>query len=341
MKVLSLRALGALSFVLAFGCNKLPVGGQNAGVGGASAQGAAADPVETADDKLGEKLEEYLTGCLNSNVRTEFRDSADNYLRDIDEKKGPTEAHTPYLREVEPKQVEECSQAAAKGKGMPPALPELDDAVAAYAAAIKAGTPTLNEAHTYYDQKNYKDDKMAKGHALHPQLLALFKNVNALSHAMGEAFTKQKGPLDTRELERLKTKGPKVAYLTKRSIMDSDAFAKMTNVKSVKEFFALPPAELQAKVDVLAQDYAELKALVEAKGKDLEGTSGVDSYASDFETYLKTAKEVTRRIRDQTKFDNSELDRLGTGAGWMTDGSPDKLDRDHDSLISGYNRLRL
>jgi len=341
MKLLSLRALGALSLLLAFGCNKLPFGGQKAGAGGAEAQAAAADPAATADEKLGEKLEEYLKGCLNNYVRTEFRDSADNYLRDIDEKKGPTAAHPPYLRKADPKEAEECAQAAAKGKGMAPALPELDAAVAAFAAAVKAGTPLLNDAQTYYDQKNYQDDKMAKGQALHPQLVELFKGVNSASHAMSEAFAKQKAPLDARELERLKTKGPKLAYLTKRSIMDSEAFANMINVKSVKEFSALPAPELQAKVDTLAQEYSELKAMVDAKGKDLEGTSNVDSYASALETYLKTAKEVTRRIRDKTKFTDSELERLGTGAGWMTDGSPDKLDRDHESLIREYNRMQL
>ena len=38
---------------------------------------------------------------------------------------------------------------------------------------------------------------------------------------------------------------------------------------------------------------------------------------------------------------DSELERLGTSGGWMTDGSPDKLNQDHDSLISDYNRMRL
>jgi len=327
--------------LLAVGCNKLPFG-QKAGAGrAAAADAAAAAPLASADDKLGDKLEEYLKGCLNNYVRNRFRDSADSYLQVVDEKKGPSDAHTPNLQKVPPAEVDECTQAAAKGKGMAPALPELDNAVAAFAAAIKAGAPLLNDAEAYYDQKDYKDDKMAKGHTLHPQLVALFKNVNSLSRAMSEAFAKQKGPLDARELERLKAKGPKVAYLTKRSVMDSDVFANLSNVKSVKEFYALPAPELQAKVDILAQDYAELKALVDAKGKDLEGTSGVDSYAGDLETYLKTAKEVTRRVRDQTKFTNSELERLGTGAGWMTDGSPDKLDRDHESLIRSYNQMRL
>ena len=341
MKLFSLCALSALSLSLTVGCNKLPFGGQKGAGGSDGTQGAAADPAASADEKLGEKLEEYLTGCLNNTARTNFRDSADNYLQDIDEKKGPSEAHVPYLRQVEMKNVEECEQAVAKAKALQPALPELENAAATYVAIIKAGTPVLNGAQAYYDQKDFKDDKMAKGRAMHPQLVDLFKKVNASSRAMSEAFAKQKDPLDARELDRLKVKGPKVAYLTKRSIMDSDVFVKAINVKSVKEFFALPAADLQKKVDALVQDYTELKSLVDAKGKDLEGTSGVDRYAGDLETFLKTAKEVTRRIRDQTKFTNSELERLGTGGGWMTDGSPDKLDRDHESMVRTYNSMRL
>jgi hypothetical protein len=224
---------------------------------------------------------------------------------------------------------------------MQPALPELEGAAAAYLAAIQAGAPMHNDAQTYYDQKDYKDDKRAKGRAWHPQLVELFKKVNDLSRAMSEAFIKQKGPLDTRDLERLKAKGPKAAYLTKRTVMDADAFDKALNVKSVKEFFALPPTDLQTKIDVLQQGLSDLQKLVEAKGKELEGTSGVDRYTSELEGFVKEAKAVTRRIRDQTKFTNSELGRLGTNAGWMTEGSPDKLDREHESLIRAYNSMRL
>ena len=45
--------------------------------------------------------------------------------------------------------------------------------------AVVAAEDVIKEASTYYDQKNYKDDKFAKGKELHPRLLAAFEVVNA------------------------------------------------------------------------------------------------------------------------------------------------------------------
>jgi len=329
-----------LPFVCSLACDKLPFGGKKSGPAGASSESAAADPAEAADEKLGQKLEEYLTGCLNNSARTDFRNSADQYEQTV-AKKGPSEKEAPYLYKVDLKNVAECEQAIAKAKAMPPALSELEGAAAAYLATIKAGAPTLNEAQAYYDQKDYKDDKMAKGLSLHPQLVDLFKKFNTTSKAMSEAFSKQKGPLDARDLARLKTKGPEAAYLTKRSVMDADDFSKLLNVTSVKEFFAVPVADLQAKVDLLTKDLADLQKLVDTNGPELKGTSGVNRYASELTDFVKEAKEVTRRIRDKTQFTDSELERLGTGSGWMTEGSPDKLDRQRVSLIRSYNSIQL
>ncbi|MET0593376.1 MAG: DUF3829 domain-containing protein [Polyangiaceae bacterium] len=302
---------------------------------------AAATPAETADEKLGEKLEEYLTGCLNNYARSRMRDDSDRYFRAVDEKKGPVLGKEPSLSKVDLADVEKCVAAVAKGKTMQPALPDLDAAVAAYADGIKAAAPQVNDAHKYYDQKDFRDDKLAKGQALHPQLVSHFHNFDKLSASMSAAFVKHKDPLDIRELDRLKAKGPAVVYVTKRSIMDAAKFSKAVDVSSVTEYFALPATDLQAKIDVLSQDHAELQKIIEAKGKELEGSFGVELYASSLEDFVKEAKEVTRRIRDKKTFTNSELERLGTSAGWMTHGSPDSLESKHKSLVGNYNRMRL
>ena len=42
----------------------------------------------------------------------------------------------------------------------------------AYAEAVSKLEPLLKEADDYYSQQDYKDDKMAKGKALHPRLVA-------------------------------------------------------------------------------------------------------------------------------------------------------------------------
>lgn len=40
-------------------------------------------------------------------------------------------------------------------------------------------SPLLSEAHDYYQQQDYKDDKLAKGKALHPKMLVAWKDFAA------------------------------------------------------------------------------------------------------------------------------------------------------------------
>ncbi len=55
---------------------------------------------------------------------------------------------------------------------MEPRDAELEAAASAYVEAVTTLEPLLKEADDYYEQEDYKDDKMAKGKALHPKLMA-------------------------------------------------------------------------------------------------------------------------------------------------------------------------
>ena len=52
------------------------------------------------------------------------------------------------------------------------ATPRSKPQPSAYAEAVGKLEPLLKEADDYYSQENYKDDRMAKGKALHPRLVA-------------------------------------------------------------------------------------------------------------------------------------------------------------------------
>ena len=55
-----------------------------------------------------------------------------------------------------------------KANALEPRDAALEAAATAYAKAVARLEPLLKEADDYYTQQNYKDDKMAKGKALHP-----------------------------------------------------------------------------------------------------------------------------------------------------------------------------
>ena len=66
----------------------------------------------------------------------------------------------------------DCRKNVEKANALEPRDAALEAAASAYAEAVSKLEPLLKEADDYYQQENYKDDKMAKGKALHPRLVA-------------------------------------------------------------------------------------------------------------------------------------------------------------------------
>jgi hypothetical protein len=55
-------------------------------------------------------------------------------------------------------------------------------------------------------------------------------------------------------------------------------------------------------------------------------------------SYLTSAKQLMRRIRDKVPYSEGDRMMLGGGGGWMVEGSPPRLLRDYNQLIESYNR---
>ncbi len=52
-----------------------------------------------------------------------------------------------------------------------------------------------------------------------------------------------------------------------------------------------------------------------------------------------TAKQLMRRIRDRVPYSQGDKMMLSSpGAGWMVEGSPQRLLRDYNQMVDGYNR---
>jgi hypothetical protein len=60
---------------------------------------------------------------------------------------------------------------------------------------------------------------------------------------------------------------------------------------------------------------------------------------SNAKSFLTTAKQLMRRIRDHVPYSSGDRMMLSqAGAGWMVEGSPPRLLRDYNQLIDAYNR---
>ena len=61
-------------------------------------------------------------------------------------------------------------------------------------------------------------------------------------------------------------------------------------------------------------------------------------FISNAKSYLVSAKQLMRRIRDKVPYSAGDKMMLNAGSGWMVEGSPPRLLRDYNQLVESYNR---
>ena len=189
--------------------------------------------------------------------------------------------------------------------------------------------PLLKEADDYYTQENYKDDKMAKGKAMHPRLVAAW---DAFAKADKDLRKNVEAINDKRALQRLaaieQSEGRKARYHVE---------ALMIQAKRVLRAQTADKPDLAALTQAL-NDY-------ETATKDLENAANADDgkkigsmFTSSAKSYLTSAKQLMRRIRDKAPYSQGDKMMINAGSGWMIEGSPERLLRDYNQLIDAYNR---
>jgi hypothetical protein len=291
-----------------------------------AAPASAQTPPANTQQSLTEKLNAYV-GCINRLSERSFQ-SRERYFSWA-ARTGPTGKENIIYGTYTIYDTSDCRKNVEKANALEPRDADLEAAASAYADAVSKLEPLLKEADDYYDQENYKDDKMAKGKALHPRLVAAWD-------AFANADKNLRSGLDTindrRAQERLaeieKAEGRKARYQVE---------ALMIQAKRVLR------AEDAAKPDVAAitqalNDFEEsVKAAEQFSGGGGDAKIG-SMFISSAKSFLTTAKQLMRRIRDKTPYSQGDRMMLSGGGGWMVDGSPPRLLRDYNQLVDSYNR---
>ena len=179
----------------------------------------------------------------------------------------------------------------------------------AYAKAVSKLEPLLKEADDYYTQQDYKDDKMAKGKALHPRLVAAwdaFESADQKLRSGVEAIN------DQRALEKLaaieQSEGKQARYHVE---------AMMIQAKRVLRAEDADKPDL-AEITQALNDYeSTVKGAEQFTGSG--GGAKIGSFfMSNAKSFLVTAKALMRRIRDHVPYsagDKMMLSNAGA-AGW-------------------------
>ena len=220
----------------------------------------------------------------------------------------------------------DCRKNVEKANALEPRDATLEAAASAYVEAVAKLELLLKQADDYYQQENYKDDKMAKGKAMHPHLVGAWEAFASADKALRGGVD---GINDRRAAERLveieKNEGRKARYHIE---------ALMIQAKRVLR------ANDQAKPDVAAITAAldEYEATVKALDQ-LAGEAKLDSFfISGAKSYLTSAKQLMRRIRDKKGFSRGDQMMINAGGGEMIEGTPQRLMRDYNQLVDAYNR---
>jgi hypothetical protein len=274
---------------------------------------------------LTEKLNAYV-GCINRLSERSY-DSRTRYFSWVG-KNGPTGKERIIYGTYTIYDTADCRKNVEKANTLEPRDAALEAAASAYVEAVAKLEVLLKEADDYYSQENYKDDRMAKGKALHPLLVGAWE-------AFASADKGLRGGVevinDKRALERLaeieSKEGRKARYHVE---------ALMIHAKRVLR------AEDAAKPDLAAitQALTEYESIVKTT-EQLSGDGDVkigSMFISNAKSFLTTAKQLMRRIRDNVPYSTGDKMMLNANSGWMVEGSPPRLMRDYNQLIEAYNR---
>jgi hypothetical protein len=253
----------------------------------------------------------------------------------VDMKAGPTgkERNIHGVYTLSESDVKACGEPVAKAADAPLALPSLDAAAKAYSAAVQDLGASLAEADQYYSRQDYKDDAMAKGKAMHPQLA---QHMQAFETA-AKTFDRELGAEnDKRQLARLaaveKAEGRQFAYWHLASMI---AARQLVGVVSEETF------EVDAANDRLKAYEEAMQGLLDyTKTPDAKKPTMFSMMDKELEDFLVAAKNRIRRVRDKEPYRPGDQVQINANAGWMVRGTPDQVIREYNELIQASNRMR-
>jgi hypothetical protein len=223
-----------------------------------------------------------------------------------------------------------CAANVAKANAIAPHDAELEAAASGYVAAVTVLGPLLKEADDYYTQENYKDDKMAKGKALHPRLLAAWAAFEGADDKLSNGIDVIQDREAAEKLGQIeKTEGRKGRYHIAALMISAKTLIRVQS--ATKPNIAAITAALTdyEGVTKASEDYA-------AANKDSKVGS---SFVGSAKTFLTTSKALMRRVRDNVPYSDGDKMIMGSpGGAWMVAGSPARLTRDYNSLVESHNR---
>lgn len=290
-----------------------------------------------ADDAMTEKLNAYVD--LLNYVSEGVTRSHDRYAQWVDEKTGPTgnERHIYGIYQLY--DGESRLAAAQKAHDLQPSI-DLDKHFPAYKDAYLKLKPLVDAAYTYYDQGNYKDDKMAKGKSMHAQLEAAFIAFEDASDKLSTDYELVDIAQRQKEMDQYKKDGRTFAYNTASALYLGQQMYISTRDQMSK--YNQDPEKINSDALKIQVDQFEtlLNNLKAGKTNTSEikkeygitGDSLYKLFVDSADKFLKSSKSFYRAIRDKSvpAYDNFAA---------TTEGTPENFLAQYNEMVDAFNRL--
>lgn len=283
-------------------------------------------PARAEAPALTEKINAYV-GCINRLSERAY-ESRTRYASWASEK-GPTGKERIIYGTYTIYDTADCKAAVEKANALEPDDQDLEAAASAYVEAVVPLEALLKEADDYYEQENYKDDKMAKGKALHPRLVAAWNAFAVADLNLRDSIDviqDKRAAEQLAELER--TEGRKAGYYIQ---------SLMVQAKRLMRAQSADKLDL-ARITQALTEYEAIANATEAYAAANKDSKIGSSFVNDAKSFLVTAKQLMRRLRDKVPYSQGDKMMIDAGSGWMIEGSPPRMLRDYNQLIESHNR---
>ena len=275
------------------------------------------------------KVQPYI-GCLNRLTERAIQ-SRSRYLSWAD-KSGPTGRERIVYGLYTLYDPADCNRGIAGANEIEPHDAALEEAGAAFMSSLMALTPVVKEAADYYEQGDYKDDKMAKGRQLHPRLMAAWDSFLAANGRLRDAVERINEQVQLEALARIeKTEGRNTRYFALALMIKAKALVR---AEGDGDAGAFDLARVMQTLEGYEGAIKDIEAHNAANPEEKAGSIFVGAARS----FLKTGKELMRRVRDKTPYSAGERMNLSNSlSGWMVEGSPPALIHNYNQLVEHFN----
>ena len=298
--------------------------------------GASGDPaMSQADQQLEAKLQPFIR-CINGvdreldGVQGRYRSELEYIRLTLAGKEPMMPPNIGGLRlnlngyREDSNPAEDCAAGLERASIQPPAIPDLDQAGQDYARALRAMLPLFADAQPYYQQKDWKDDRFAKGAALDARLRPVLADAGRAGSAMRAALRGQENGLRTRQLAALEARSGRNARWQGLNVM-LRAREMEDEIGRQAQSGSFSAKALQLGIEQLSSAWDEANGYAQGHSDKLsQGTASQrpiwDRIGAPASSYLATVKELRRAVE----------------AG---DRKPDAVRSGYDATVQDFNTL--